>query len=66
MANDYRAGDYVWIRELLEYPRVLEERLRFFEDTTSIVIPSDPIERVIFQGRAKLAIRKIAQNRGTC
>jgi Lon-like ATP-dependent protease len=64
MANEYRAGDYVWIQELLEYPRVLEERLRFFEDTTTIAIPSDPIERVIFQGRAKLAIRKIAQNRG--
>ncbi len=64
MAADYRAGDYAWIRELLDYPRTLEERLRFFDDTASIVIPPDPIERVIFQDRAKMAIRKIAQNRG--
>ncbi|MFO7709391.1 MAG: S16 family serine protease [Desulfobacterales bacterium] len=64
MANDYRAGDYAWIRELLEYPRALEERLNFFEDTSNITIPADPIERVIFQNRAKQAIRKIAQNRG--
>lgn len=62
--NDYRTGDYTWIRELLDYPRTLEERLLFFEDTASIVIPADPIERVIFQDRAKMAIRKIAQNRG--
>ncbi len=64
MAADYRADDYAWIRELLDYPRSLDERLRFFEDTASIVTPSDPIERVIFQDRAKMAIRKIAQNRG--
>ena len=64
MASEYRPGDYAWIRELLEYPRALEERLRFFDDTSSIAVPSDPIERVIFQGRAKQAIRKIAQNRG--
>ena len=64
MASEYRPGDYAWIRELLGYPRALEERLRFFDDTSSIAVPSDPIERVIFQGRAKQAIRKIAQNRG--
>jgi len=49
---------------LLVYPRTLEERLNFFEDTSQIVIPEDPIDRVIFQDKAKRAIRKIAQNRG--
>jgi Lon-like ATP-dependent protease len=64
MPSDYREQDYTWIRELLNYPRTLETRLSFFEDTSEIHIPEDPIERVIFQDRAKMAIRKIAQNRG--
>ena len=64
MTSDYKANDYEWIKELLDYPRTLEERLNFFEDTSQIVIPEDPIDRVIFQDKAKRAIRKIAQNRG--
>ncbi len=64
MSIDYRPSDYAWIRELLDYPRALEERLGFFEDTSEVPIPTDPIERVIFQERAKGAIRKVAQNRG--
>ena len=64
MPTDYRETDYDWIRELLDYPRILEERLAFFDDTSQIRIPQDPIERVIFQERAKMAIRKVAQNRG--
>ena len=64
MATDYKASDHDWIRELLDYPRALEERLAFFEDTSQIRIPEDPIERVILQERAKIAIRKVAQNRG--
>jgi Lon-like ATP-dependent protease len=64
MPNDYKETDYDWIRELLDYPRTLEERLGFFNDTSQIRIPEDPIERVIFQDRAKMAIRKVAQNRG--
>ncbi|MEJ5360060.1 MAG: S16 family serine protease [Desulfobacterales bacterium] len=64
MSTDYRPSDYAWIRELLDYPRALEERLAFFEDTAEVPIPEDPIERVIFQERAKAAIRKVAQNRG--
>ena len=64
MPTDYRDSDHDWIRELLDYPRTLEERLRFFDDTSQIRIPDDPIERVIFQDRAKTAIRKVAQNRG--
>jgi Lon-like ATP-dependent protease len=62
--TDYKKTDYDWIRELLDYPRILEERLNFFDDTSQIRIPADPIERVIFQDRAKKAIRKVAQNRG--
>ncbi len=64
MPTDYKETDYDWIRELLDYPRVLEERLAFFDDTSQIRIPEDPIERVILQDRAKMAIRKVAQNRG--
>jgi len=64
MPTDYKETDHDWIRELLDYPRILEERLAFFDDTSQIRIPEDPIERVIFQERAKMAIRKVAQNRG--
>jgi Lon-like ATP-dependent protease len=62
--SDYKENDYKWIKELLDYPRKLAERLDFFDDTSQIEIPQDPIDRVIFQDNAKRAIRKIAQNRG--
>ncbi len=64
MRNAYSNEDYKWIRELMLYPMVLEQRLDFFVDTSQIKVPEDPIEKVIFQDRAKEAIRKIAQNRG--
>ena len=64
MPKDYRNKDYQWIKELLDYPSILEQRLNFFEDTSQISIPEDPIDQVIFQDRAKKAIRKIAQNKG--
>ncbi len=64
MPKDYRNKDYEWIKELLDYPSTLEQRLNFFEDTSQISIPDDPIDQVIFQDRAKKAIRKIAQNKG--
>ena len=64
MTSDYNDNDYEWIKELLNYPRTLEERLNFFADTAQIEVPEDPIDRVIFQNKAKRAIRKIAQNRG--
>ena len=64
MKSDYKDNDYEWIKELLDYPHTLEERLDFFADTAQIDVPEDPIERVIFQDKAKRAIRKIAQNRG--
>ena len=64
MNSDYKKNDYNWIKELMQYPQTMEERLDFFEDTSQVVVPEDPIERVIFQNRAKKAIRKIAQNKG--
>jgi Lon-like ATP-dependent protease len=64
MRSDYNHNDYRWIKELLDYPANLEERLGRFQDTSQIQIPQDPIDRVIFQARAKRAIRKIAQNKG--
>ena len=64
MSNDYKKNDYKWIKELLDYPHTLEKRLSFFEDTSQISVPQDPIDHVIFQDRAKRAIRKIAQNKG--
>ncbi|MBW1850631.1 MAG: ATP-binding protein [Deltaproteobacteria bacterium] len=64
MISEYSENDYKWIKELMSYPQTLEKRLDFFEDTSQISVPEDPIERVIFQDRAKMAIRKIAQNKG--
>jgi len=64
MTSDYKDSDYEWIKELLDYPRTLEARLDFFDDTSQIQVPEDPIDRVIFQDKAKRAIRKIAQNKG--
>ena len=64
MKNDYNENDYAWIKELMHYPQTLEQHLDFFEDTSQIAIPEDPIDRVVFQDRAKGAIRKIAQNKG--
>ena len=64
MDDIYRDNDYDWIKELLDYPQNLEKRLDFFEDTSGITVPDDPIDMVIFQDRAKSAIRKIAQNKG--
>jgi len=64
MPSDYKKNDYLWIKELLDYPAILEKRLGAFLDTSHIQLPQDPIDRVIFQDRAKRAIRKIAQNKG--
>jgi len=64
MPDHYNENDYAWIRELLDYPRLLEKRLAFFDSTAQVAVPQDPIDKVIFQKRAKMAIRKIAQNRG--
>jgi Lon-like ATP-dependent protease len=64
MHSDYKENDYRWIKELLDYPTHLEDRLGNFQDTSQIQLPQDPIDCVIFQDRAKRAIRKIAQNKG--
>jgi Lon-like ATP-dependent protease len=63
-ADLYTEKDHEWIRELLRYPGTLAAHLDFFENTADIPLPEDPIQRVVFQDRAKAAIRKIAQNRG--
>ena len=62
--NPYTANDRKWIQELLQYPEKLKSHLGFFKSTADIMVPENPIERVVFQERAKTAIRKIAQNRG--
>ncbi len=64
MHSDYNENDYLWIKELLDYPANLQQRLGHFDDTSQIKLPDDPIDCVIFQDRAKRAIRKIAQNKG--
>jgi Lon-like ATP-dependent protease len=64
MTSDYKENDYAWIKELMYYPQTLEQHLSFFKDTSKIPVPKDPIEQVIFQDKAKRAIRKIAQNKG--
>lgn len=60
----YTPADYKWIQELLDYPDRLASQLAFFDTTAQISVPEDPVERVVFQDRAKAAIRKVAQNRG--
>ncbi len=62
--KDHDQNDHDWIKELTDYPRVLAEQLSFFEDTSEITVPDDPIEQVVFQEHAKAAIRQIAHNRG--
>ena len=64
MKTDYTEKDYKWISELTDYPKNLNEKTGFFKDTSTINIPDNPIEKIIFQEKAKSAIRKIAQNKG--
>ena len=64
MTKDYTEEDYQTIKDLQKYQSNLEDRLNFFEDTSTITIPEDPIEMVVFQDKAKKAIRDIAQSKG--
>lgn len=64
MNNDYTESDYAEVNELLNYPEKLRQNLDYFGTTAEISVPDDPIEKVIFQSKAKGAIRKIAQNKG--
>lgn len=64
MNNDYKENDYQWIKELMLYPCKLEKNLEFFQNTSQISVPQDPIEKVVFQNSAKKSIRRIAQNKG--
>lgn len=60
----YNPNDYDWVRELLGYPQMLDSWLGPMVSTESVQLPEDPIDRVIFQEKAKKAIRKIAYQRG--
>ena len=60
----FAENEYRDIQVILDYPKRLDEYLNFFEDTSSIEMPKNSIERVIFQQKAKESIRKIAQNKG--
>ncbi len=64
MPSEYQEQDYQWIQELRHYPEALSRQLEAFDHTGQVTIPEDPIERVVFQDRAKAAIRKVAQNKG--
>ncbi|MCP4691281.1 MAG: hypothetical protein GY859_24760 [Desulfobacterales bacterium] len=64
MTEVYNDNDYRQVKELMRYPDILVERLDYFSDTSEIEIPEDPIENVIFQERAKAAIRGVAHNKG--
>jgi Lon-like ATP-dependent protease len=64
MNNYFSERDYLWIKELMNYPLEITKQLDYFTDTSEINVPDDPIDRVIFQDRAKEAIRKVAQNKG--
>lgn len=64
MYNIYKDEDYKWIKELMLYPQILEKNLSYLKDTSQTAIPEDPIEKVIFQDKARKAIRKVAQNKG--
>ncbi len=62
--NIYKKEDYNSIKKLMGYPETLKENLSFMEDTEGVRIPEDPVEKVIFQDKARSSIRKIAQNKG--
>lgn len=64
MNNDYTIKDYSEVNELLLYPETLNNNLDYFDNTSEIKVPTDPIEKVVFQSKAKNGIRKIAQNKG--
>ena len=51
MPNDYKENDYLWIKELLDYPAKLEESV--WADSMilpQIELPDDPIDYVYFPG----------------
>lgn len=60
----FTKDEYNDIHGILKYPDRLDEYLNYFENTSTVDIPKDSIEKVIFQKKAKESIRKIAQNKG--
>ena len=59
--TDKDRGD---VREVLDYPNRLNRSLQFLETTASVVIPANPIDRVVFQDDARKAVKAAARNRG--
>ena len=53
MPTDYKETDYDWIRELLDYPRILEERLAF-----------EKLSRAVFCAASSLPGNGVACGRG--
>lgn len=64
MKSAFSEHDYVWVQELMRYPERLTQRVGAIIDTSQVRLPEDPVERVVFQERAKMAIRKVAQEKG--
>ncbi len=64
MSNEYTSVDYESLQALMAYPTTVSQYLDFFDDTSQVAVPEDPIEKIVFQTRAKEAIRKVAQNKG--
>ena len=65
MTKIFTDKDYKEIRDILLYPEKLKQNLLWFSDTSEIVLPEDPVDRVVFQKRARKAIRKVAQSKGS-
>jgi Lon-like ATP-dependent protease len=60
----YISDDYQEVQHLLRYPERLDRNLNYFTTTNTIELPENLIDRVIFQEKAKEAIRKVSQNKG--
>ncbi|MCG8473291.1 MAG: ATP-binding protein [Desulfobacterales bacterium] len=65
MTKTFTDKDYKAIRDILQYPKRLKQNLGWFSNTSEIVLPEDPVDRVVFQKRARKAIRKVAQAKGS-
>ncbi|MDY6823631.1 MAG: S16 family serine protease [Thermodesulfobacteriota bacterium] len=65
MKTDYTKADYAGIKnDVMGYPDRVGGYLNFLEDTARVVVPADPVDRVILQSKAKAAIRNVARSRG--
>lgn len=65
MKTDYTQADYAGIKnDVMGYPHRVSGYLNFLENTAQVVVPADPIDRVILQSKAKQAVRNVARSRG--